>query len=102
MPSLSAYRNVFGAAHEALRRKGFQVWKDGELFWCEKDGWDFCADDPMQLLGLVSLFELVAPEQYEEYWWRLAYEHEIPTAPQPYESVIFRKRSPSERDPEGA
>ena len=35
-----------------------------------KDGWDFTADDPIQLLGLVAVFEHENPEKYEEYWWR--------------------------------
>ena len=29
------------------------------------------ADDPIQLLGLVSIYEHHSPEEKQEYWWKI-------------------------------
>ena len=29
------------------------------------------AEDPVQLLGIVSIFESIKPSEYKEYWWRI-------------------------------
>ena len=56
-----------------LNTKGFRTWTDeGENnFFAARDGWDFMADDPIQLLGLVAIFEHTKPPKKEEYWWRI-------------------------------
>ncbi len=96
MPALSEYTNVYNSAIELLRRKGFQVWfdKDAAMFCAERDGWDFMAESPVSLLGLVAIQEDISPEFYTEYWWRIEGPmdyRELPTHPQRYESVL-RKR----------
>lgn len=96
MPTLGEYTNVYNSALQLLREKGYQVWIDeqSELFCAEKGGWDFMAESPVGLLGLVAMHEHCAPADYEEYWWRnegpLDY-RELPRGPQPYESVLHKK-----------
>lgn len=73
MPDLSAYLNVYNTALVVLERKGWALRYDKERGWwfAQKDGWEFLADDPMQLLGLVSIFEHHAPKAKAEYWWKI-------------------------------
>ena len=72
MPALGAYANVDNTALVVLQRKGFRVWTDDtESEWfAERDGWDFMADDPIQLLGLIAIFEFQQPTEFREYWWQ--------------------------------
>jgi len=72
MPTLSEYTNVYNTALLILREKGYQVWRDteAELYFAEKDGWDFAADSPCGLLGVVAIRDYVKPEKYREYWWK--------------------------------
>lgn len=72
MPTLSDYTNVYGEAVKILREKGYQVWQEGmsQMYCAEKDGWDFMAESPTALLGLVAIFEHRLPKRYTEYWWR--------------------------------
>lgn len=72
MPALGEYANVYDSALEVLRAKGFDVWydEDADMFCCQRDGWDFMADGPISLLGLVALYEHQQPTTYREYWWR--------------------------------
>jgi hypothetical protein len=96
MPALSEYTNVHDSAVSLLRRKGYQVWRDDEqqLYGCERGGWDFFADSPVGLLGLVAMFEAARPADYREYWWRdpraAAACAALPTSPVPYRSVVTR------------
>jgi hypothetical protein len=73
MPALSYYSNVFNTALAMLQRKGFRVWteQDGNLVCAERDGWDFMADDPVQLLGLIAIYEAHQPAKHTEYWWKI-------------------------------
>lgn len=45
--------------------------QDGEVARAEKEGWDFLANDAVQLLGVVAIYEFHQPSEYSEYWWRL-------------------------------
>ena len=73
MPALSAYLNVWNTCLVILQNKGFRTWTDEaeNYFFAERDGWDFMADDPIQLLGLIAIFEHTNPTKREEYWWRI-------------------------------
>ena len=73
MPALAAYSNVLNTALVVLQRKGYRVWSDAneENWFAEKDGWDFMADDPIQLLGLIGIYEFRQPQEYSEYWWQM-------------------------------
>ncbi len=73
MPDLSAYLNVYNTALVVLERKGWSLRYDKQHEWwfAKKDGWEFLADDPMQLLGLVAIFEHHAPKKKADYWWKI-------------------------------
>jgi hypothetical protein len=96
MPALSYYSNVHNTAVVILQEKGYRVWTepDGERWCAEKAGWDFMADDPVQLLGLIGIHEHCQPQAFCEYWWRRRdpwLMDSVPTAPPDYISVIYRK-----------
>lgn len=93
MPALSEYVNVYDTAVELLQRAGFQVWFDegADLFCAEREGWDFMAESPIGLLGLVKLHEMIAPSGWSEYWWKLSTSvdsRRLPRQPRPYTSVV--------------
>ncbi len=73
MPALGYYTNVHNTALVILQRKGYRLWRDpGTDHLCaEKEGWDFMADDPVQLLGLVAIHEVKQPASFCEYWWKI-------------------------------
>lgn len=58
---LASAGNVEVPAYLALLEKGYQVsWDDGDdqQFWfAAKDGHEFIGDGPLELLGLVALYE---------------------------------------------
>jgi hypothetical protein len=92
MPTLSEYSNVYNTALVILERKGFQVWHDEQtnLYCAEKDGWDFQADTPCGLLGVVAIYEFKQPAAYQEYWWREQEPNRyrnLPKQPRPYKPV---------------
>lgn len=89
MPTLSEYANVHNTSLNILAEKGYQLWLDPEtqLYFAEKDGWDFASDSPGGLLGMVTIFEYHQPSEYEEYWWRKNDQElfgKLPSAPKPY------------------
>lgn len=96
MPTLSDYVNVFGEAVFVLREKGYQVWYDeaSKLFYAEKNGWDFAADSPTALLGVVAIYETRQPSEYREYWWSTQHYWDLAAVPRHperhYRSVIRR------------
>ncbi len=65
--------NVYNTALVILERKGWSLRfdKTHEWWFAQKDGWELLADDPMQLLGLVAIYEHHAPKQQVEYWWKI-------------------------------
>ncbi len=73
MADLGAHLNVFNTALVILQRKGWELRFDSSQEWwfAEKGGWTFLADDPMQLLGLVAIYEYQQPKAKEEYWWKI-------------------------------
>jgi hypothetical protein len=73
MPDIGSHLNVFNTALVVLERKGWALRYDKAQGWwfAKKDGWEFLADDPMQLLGLVAIYEHHAPKKKEEYWWKI-------------------------------
>lgn len=92
MPALSSYANTENTAVVLLNKMGYQVWEDesGELYMAERDGWDFAAKGLTELLGVVSIFERISPEEYSEYWWRIRepwLRDDLPKAPKPYKAV---------------
>ena len=41
------------------------------LWEAQKDGYDFLADNPIELLGLATVYEVVSPTNDEPYWWQI-------------------------------
>jgi hypothetical protein len=72
MPALSEYSNISNTALNILDKKGYQIWYDErlEMYCAEKNGWDFMADSPCGLLGLISIYEFKQPTIYKEHWWQ--------------------------------
>jgi len=63
------------------------------MICAEKAGWDFTADDPVQLLGLISIYETQQPAEYREYWWKIdkpCLVDDIPNEPPDYTPVWKR------------
>lgn len=58
MPAILAEPDVYAAAVEALRTRGYQVWHRKWQSWAaERDGRDFEAENPIALLGLVVAYD---------------------------------------------
>ncbi len=86
MASLGSNANVWNTCLQLLRRRGYHLEmtlsdddgddEDGPDAWtaalwsAEKDGFSFAGDNPIELLGLVALYEEVRPEEDKPYWWR--------------------------------
>ncbi|MBC8951177.1 hypothetical protein [Xenorhabdus sp. TS4] len=96
MPALSEYSNLTNTVFNVLDKKGFNIWYDEEvdMYCAEKDGWDFMADSPCGLLGVISIYEFKQPEEYKEYWWRDEEKdllNNLTHTPPEYKSVIYNK-----------
>jgi hypothetical protein len=96
VPALGEYPNVWDSALAVLEEKGWQVWRNptADLYCAERDGWDFTADTPISLLGLVALYEHRRPDSYSEYWWRARPRRagtDLPTSPPDYTPVWARR-----------
>lgn len=94
MPAVSEHANVYDTVVLILNSLGFQVWRDrtNDTFMAEKDGWDFCAESPVGLLGLVRLWEFKSPKVYKDYWWKEdgpSVYSSLPSEPVPYNPVIY-------------
>jgi len=97
MPALSEHANVHNTMLVILQEKGYALWYDkaSDLYYAEKNGWDFAANSPCSLLGLVAAFEYEHPTEYREYWWRKDEPElfrKLPSSPSPYVSVIQKLR----------
>ena len=73
MADLSAYVNVYNTALVVLEKKGWALRFDSDHAWwyAKKGDWEFLADDPTQLLGLVAIYEYHKPDKKKEYWWKI-------------------------------
>lgn len=79
---LSSHINVWNTCLLILRQRGFALRVEGELgadgcyptdaLWtAKKDGFYFCADNPIELLGLVAVYDYVRPREDLPYWWQV-------------------------------
>ena len=81
MPVLGDNINIWNTCLRILRKNGFKLWIEAEdqstdisdCFWCaEKNGYDFWASNPIELLGLVAVCEHKAPNgPPNPYWWKV-------------------------------
>ncbi|WP_194908761.1 hypothetical protein [Catenulispora rubra] len=80
MVSLVSHLNVWETCLQLMNRLGYRLemsypddedGDEGLSTWsATKGGFTFMADDPIQLLGLVAVYEDVQPEDDRDYWWR--------------------------------
>ena len=82
MASLGSHANVYNSCLRLLRLRGYALRLEGELdenghaynfiWFAEKNGEDFQADNPIELLGLTAIYEYKAPVgELEPYWWAI-------------------------------
>ncbi len=78
MASLTSHANVWETCLQLLHRQGYHLkveLSDEEdeyaldAWLAEKDGFTFWGDNPIELLGLVAVYEDVRPEEDQPYWW---------------------------------
>jgi hypothetical protein len=78
--SLGSHPNVYNTCLTILRARGFVLHVEGELdadgcypvdaLWvAENSGFRFAADNPIELLGLVAIYDHVQPKEQRSYWW---------------------------------
>ncbi len=73
MTDIGSYLNVYNTALVILEGKGWSLEfeKDKDRWHARNGDWHFHADDPIQLLGLVAIYEFHAPQEKKEYWWKI-------------------------------
>jgi hypothetical protein len=83
MAALAAHVNVWETCLQLLERKGFVLrveLDEGEGYsqwYGERDGFDFVAGNPIELRGLVVVFEDIQPERHQPYWWSASTDESI-------------------------
>jgi len=79
---LGSHLNVYNSCLFILRERGFKLEINDEpnadgsyssdVLWCaEKDGFRFMADNPIELIGLIAVYDYVKPEEDKPYWWHI-------------------------------
>lgn len=96
MPALSEYSNVHNTVFNIIINKGYKLWynKETEMYCAEKNRWDFMADTPCSLLGIISIYEYKNPQSYQEYWWKdesSLSEKNLSTQAPSYISIVEKK-----------
>src|SRR5256885_14914781 len=79
---LRSHPNIYNTCLRILRTKGFQLSTEYELdnndsiipssqVWTAiKNGYEFSADNPIELLGLATIYEYKQPSsEPSSYWW---------------------------------
>ena len=77
---LASNANVHNTCLRILHQRGYVLRVEGELdaggyyptdaFWiAEKDGFHFCGNNPIELLGLIAIHDHVQPKEETSYWW---------------------------------
>lgn len=80
--SLGSHGNVYNTCLRILQNRGFTLRVEGEMTdegcypsdatWIAvKDSFYFAADNPIELLGLVAVYDYVQPKEDRPYWWRV-------------------------------
>ena len=73
MSLLSSYINVFNTCLVLLQRRGYALRYEraNDAWFAEKAGFAFRGDNPIELLGLVAIYEEIRPSTGVEYWWKI-------------------------------
>lgn len=77
---LASNANVFNTCLRILRSRGYALEVSGEAepdgsypidcHWIARKGdFYFCGDNPIELLGLVAVYDHVQPPEARSYWW---------------------------------
>jgi len=74
MPALSSHANIYNTCLRILQERGYTLSlkeSDDDYIWIAAKGeYDFWADNPIELLGLASIYEYHAPtDDPVPYWW---------------------------------
>lgn len=79
MPALGSNANVWNTCLRIIRDCGFELRLESDdpeadmmdCFWvAEKNGYDLWAGNPIELLGLVKIYECTNPKnEVVPYWW---------------------------------
>jgi len=80
--SLGSHFNVWNTCLHILRNRGYSLrvegyldedggWPSAALWIAEKDSFVFKGDNPIELLGLVGIYDQVQPAADVPYWWRV-------------------------------
>ncbi len=70
---LSSYPNVYNTCLVLLRRSGYQITYDraNDSWSAQKHEYFFRADNPIELLGLTTIYQEIQPQDGKEYWWMI-------------------------------
>ncbi|MDY3551162.1 hypothetical protein R5W24_000237 [Gemmata sp. JC717] len=79
---LGSHANLHNTCLRLLASKGYALRVTGEVIeegqfptdchWiAEKDGFYFCAHNPIELLGLVAVRDHLQPQEDVPYWWAI-------------------------------
>lgn len=73
MSKLSSYLNVYNTCLVLLRNDGFELGHDksNDTWTAKKDGFLFCGDNPIELLGLTAIYLKLKPKEQNENWWQI-------------------------------
>lgn len=70
--------NVWSTCRRLLTARGYRLSMDvgryehdgdPHAYCAERDGFTFVADNPIELLGLTVLYEVIRPAEDRPYWW---------------------------------
>ena len=79
---LASHCNVYNTCLRILRARGFELEVSGEpeadgsypvnCQWIARKGqFYFCGDNPIELIGLIAVYDYVKPNEDESYWWKV-------------------------------
>ncbi len=79
---VASHLNVYKSCLRILREKGYRLEVKGEraadgsfpveAFWiARRDDFYFCGDNPIELLGLVAMYDHLQPKADVPYWWQV-------------------------------
>ncbi len=75
MPDLASHPNVYNTCLQVLAERGFRATispgdEEAQDSWvASREGVELWADNPIELLGLVAVWEARWPGAYEPWWW---------------------------------
>ncbi len=70
---LSSHLNVYNTCLVLLRRSGYNITYDraNDSWSAQKHEYCFRADNPIELLGLTTIYQEIQPQNGKEYWWMI-------------------------------